>query len=275
VPVQDVSEAGEPAIPFVSWERVAARLKRDFRPGMHLTAIGPNGAGKTLALLSIAELANQWTIVLGTKRRDPLLEALARNGYERVSSTREIMWVEETPLQRRYLVWPQAERKETARERMDFQAARMREALDFADRTTNWLVLCDELHWLSKNLRLEPELSAAYFQGRTQGVSILGAAQRPTHVPLLAYSQASYLLLFQTADERDLDRLAEIAGGFSRDLIARAVVDLDWQAHELLFIDVRRRQLARTVAPARGSVAERPREEPPRARRGGALEGRS
>lgn len=257
-----VVQAGA-AVPFVPWPRVAARLERDFRSGMHLTTIGPNGAGKTQVLLTIAELVDRHTIVLGSKRKDPLLERLSQRGYQRIGSLREIVWVEGRPVGRRYVFWPQADRKAGGRERLAFQAERMREALDFVDRTENWLVVADELHYLSKNLRLEPELSSAYFQGRTQGVSLLGAAQRPTHVPLLAFSQASYLLLFQTGDERDLDRLAEIAGGFSRDLIASAVVDLDWQAHELLFVDVRRRQLARTIAPAR-STPRVERAEPPR-----------
>jgi hypothetical protein len=237
--------------PFVPWERIEARLARDFKPGAHITAIGPNGAGKTFALLALAELVDRWTIVLAAKRRDPLLESLIGSGYVPISDVREIVWAEEEPIHRRYLYWPKASDKASSRERLAFQAPKMAEALDFVDRTENWIVLCDELHWLTKNLHLEPEVSAAYFQGRTQGVSILGAAQRPTHVPLYAFSQASYILLFQTADERDLDRLTEISAGFSRELIARAVLGLDWHSHELLFIDVRRRQLARTIAPER------------------------
>jgi hypothetical protein len=260
-------EARAPAFaPFVPWERVEARLERDFKPGAHITAIGPNGAGKTHVLVQLADLFDRWTIALVAKRRDPLLESLIGAGYVPIESTDEIDWVDDGPIDKRYLFWPKASAKATARDRLAFQAPKMAEALDFVDRTENWVVLCDELHWLTKNLHLEPEVSAAYFQGRTQGVSILGAAQRPTHVPLYAFSQASYLLLFQTADERDLDRLAEISAGFSRDLIARAVLDLDWQAHELLFIDVRRRQLARTIAPARSNVT---RERPEQGPRGG------
>jgi hypothetical protein len=243
-------------VPFVPWERVQARLERDFKPGAHVTAIGPNGAGKTFALLSIADTVDTWTIVLAAKRRDPLLESLIGSGYVPITDVREITWADDYPIHRRYLYWPKAGQKATARERLAFQAPKMAQALDFVDRTENWLVLCDELHWLTKNLHLEPEVSAAYFQGRTQGVSILGAAQRPTHVPLYAFSQASYLLRFQTADERDLDRLAEISAGFSRDLIGRAVLGLDWHAHELLFVDVRRRQLARTIAPARTNATQ-------------------
>jgi hypothetical protein len=68
--------------------------------------------------------------------------------------------------------------------------------------------------------------------------------------------------------DRGLDRLAEISAGFSRELIAEAVLGLDSQAHHVLFIDVRRRrQLARTVAPALGSTREMRAKEAPREKR--------
>jgi hypothetical protein len=59
------------------------------------------------------------------------------------------------------------------------------------------------------------------------------------------------------------DRLAEFSGGFSRQRIAQAVHGLDWDSHETLFVDVRR-QLARTVAPARTQHTMTPREHGPR-----------
>ncbi len=257
-------------VPFVPWGRVQARLERDWRPGMHVSAIGPNGCGKTHLLITIAELGrDRFVLVLAAKRRDPLLESLIGAGYVPISSPKEIAWTEDGPVDQRYLYWPKASDKADARERLAFQSPKMAEALDFVDKTESWTVVIDELHWFSQNLKLERELSSAYFQGRTQGVSILGAAQRPTHVPLYAFSQASYLFLWQTSDERDVDRLAEISAGFPRRLIERAVVGLDWSSHECLFIDTRRRQLARTIAPARGTGSPSTKAHNPREKRRG------
>ena len=257
--------AATSAVPFVAWERITARLKRDFEPGMHVTAIGPTGCGKTTVLFAVVELANYWTLVLGTKRNDPLLEALIRRGYQRISSVKDIMWVDSTPLHQRFLFWPRTGEL-GARERVAFQAAKMREALDFAERSTNWLVVADELHYLTKHLRLDPELSYSYFQGRTQHVSILGAAQRPVHVPLYALNQPGYFFIFGVSDRRDLERLAELNVRFPRELINRAVIELDYGRHECLFVDVHGDRIARTVAPARDAGPPRRREQSQRSK---------
>jgi hypothetical protein len=254
---------------FVPWERIAARFGRDFRPGMHVTAIGPTGAGKSHALLALADLADHWTFALAAKRRDPLLESLIGSGYVPIESVREISWADDGPLHRRYLYWPKPAAKDEEREQLVWQAGKMREALKFVSQTESWVVLVDELQLFVRDLGLGRELSSYYRQWRTQGCSMLGGGQRPTHVPLEALNQCSYLLIWQTSDERDLERLSEISAGFSRQMIARAVVDLDWERHELLFVDVRRRQLARTIAPARASVTQLRREGAPRERRRG------
>jgi len=131
------------------------------------------------------------------------------------------------------------------------QAEYIRFVLDWAEKSENWAIVCDELMWVSRNLRLERELEAVWFQGRTQGISLIGAAQRPTHVPRLAYSQATYFFLWQTADRQDLERLRDISAGFPRGMIDKGVIELDWDKHECLFVDTKKRQICKTVAPAK------------------------
>jgi len=264
VAVREDGAAG--SVPSVPWERVQERLERDFRPGMHVTAIGPTGAGKSHALLAVADVANHWTFALAAKRRDPLLESLIGSGYAPIDSVREVVWADAHPIERRYLYWPKASVKDEELEQLAWLAKKMREALKFVSTTESWVVLIDELQLFVRDLSLGRELSSYYRQWRTQGCSILGGGQRPTHVPLEALNQCSYLLIWQTSDERDLERLSEISGGFSRQLIARAVASLDFTAHELLFVDVRRRQLARTVAPARSTVTRLSSQHAPRER---------
>jgi hypothetical protein len=149
------------------------------------------------------------------------------------------------------MFWPRFPEKTTTRARLAAQATMIRRALDWADRTGGWCVVIDELMWITRNLRLEREVESAYFQGRTQGVSIIGCAQRPSHVPLLAFSQASYLFLWQSSDKRDLDRLREISSGFPTSMIDDAARQLNWHAHEALFVDTKNKELARVIAPAR------------------------
>jgi len=154
------------------------------------------------------------------------------------------------PIHKQVVFWPQFPEKYTSQQRLAGQAAAMRRALDWADKTGGWAVLIDETIWMHKNLRLERELESLWFQGRTQGLSVLACAQRPSHVPRLAWNQATYMFIWSTQDKRDLDSLREISSGFPKELIEESVRRLDWHSHEALFVDTRRRELAKVVAPA-------------------------
>src|SRR5438477_7871329 len=61
--------------PFVPWEKLEAKLKREWKPGDHVTLIGPTGSGKTHLGLALAKIC-KYSLVIATKRRDPLLESL-------------------------------------------------------------------------------------------------------------------------------------------------------------------------------------------------------
>lgn len=234
---------------MVSWESLKAKLIAEWTPGEHVTLIGPTGSGKTHMGLALAELC-KYVLIIATKRRDPLLESLAHRHLV-TTDMGDILWTENgIPVNRRVMYWPQFPQNITSTERLKRQATMIRYALDWAEKTGNWAILLDELMWVSRNLRLERELEAIWFQGRTQGVSLIGAAQRPTHVPRLAYSQATYFFIWQTADKNDLERLRDISAGFPRGMIEESVIHLDWDAHECLFIDTKRREIARVIGPA-------------------------
>lgn len=61
-------------------------------------------------------------------------------------------------------------------------------------------------------LGLKRAFQLMYVAGRSNLISLVSAAQRPSHVPLEAYSQASHLILFRTGDERDLVRMGGLNG---------------------------------------------------------------
>lgn len=234
------------------WETLRRRLAAEWKPGEHWTLLGPTGTGKTHAALTLASLS-AYTLVIVTKRQDPLMrELLGRGDYRLVRDLREdVIWTESgEPLYPRLIFWPQAPEKASARQRVAIQAAEIRKALDWADRTGGWTVLIDELMWAANNLKLERELESLYFQARTQGVSVIGAAQRPRQVPLLALNQSTYLLIWQTSDSQDIERLRELSAGFPRHLIERSVMTLSRSEHEALFVDAARQELARVVMPA-------------------------
>lgn len=228
-------------------------MRSSWRPGEHITVIGPTGSGKSHLALELADLC-RYVLVIATKRDDPLIEDLAVKGYYQTSDLNDLVWTENdgpVPEHRKVVYWQRLTDAKSARERQDRQAVLVRRALDYAERTRGWTVVLDELMWATRNLHLDRELDSLWFGARTQGVSVIACSQRPTQVPLLALSSASYLFLFRTQDDRDLERLREASTGFPRRLLADQVARLNWHEHEFLFVDTRRMELARVVAPPR------------------------
>jgi hypothetical protein len=239
----------------MSWEALRSRLVRDWQPGQHVTLVGPTGSGKTHLALMLLELC-RYRLVLATKRQDPLVGQLRADGFQITGDLKEIQWTLgeggiKEPLQKRVVFWPTFPEKMSTKQRLAAQAALMARAIDWADKTGGWAVLVDETILMHDNLRLERELSAMWYQGRTQGLSVIACAQRPSRVPRLAWTQADYFFIWSTQDKTDLDSLRDISAGIPKELIEDAVKSLDWDRHEALFVSVRDRELARVVAPPR------------------------
>jgi hypothetical protein len=236
-------------VPQVPWETLRSHLVASWKPGHHVTLIGPAGAGKSHAAIELGELC-QNTMVIATKRHDPLITALNGRGYVVVSDIREVPLSDQgQPMHKRVLLWsnPQVQNE---RERRLIQQQTVARAMQTAERQRKWCLVLDETMWLAKNLRLETEMEALWFQARSSGVSVVACAQRPSHIPLLALSQATYLFLWRVSDRRDIERLREISGGIPLRVVEENVQNLDWQAHECLFVDTREGHVAKVVFPA-------------------------
>lgn len=243
-------------VPRVPWETLQRSLARSWKPGQHVTVIGPTGSGKTHLSLHLAEM-RPYIFVLATKRVDPLVSELRDAGYHVTSDLSEILWTHDRdgaparPVYSRVVFWPQTGEKMDARQRLAVQSKAFREALDWADKTGKWAVLLDETMWMAQQLQLDKELDSLWFQGRTQGLSVIACAQRPSRVPRLAFSQATYLFIGKFGDKRDIETLRDISSTIPKEMIEEAIRSLDFHGHEFLFIDGATNQLAITVAPPR------------------------
>jgi hypothetical protein len=235
-------------VPRVEWTELIGRLRRRFKQGDHVTLLGPTRSGKTTLSIELAEL-RRYVIFLASKKNDPVISGLRRRGYHVTTNLDELPWTQDGPVYERLVYWPTFKADVPIAERIRLQRPAMRKALDFVDRTGKWALVVDELVWFEKNLRLRAELESIWFQGATEGISLIGSAQRPAWVSRFAYSSASLVAIWQTNDRDDLRRLSDLAAGIDVELVRHTVANLDWNAHEFLLIDTRERTLVRSIAP--------------------------
>lgn len=204
-------------IPVVGWPEFLRTF--EWRAGEHLTIIGDTGSGKSFLARELLR-TREYSAVFGSKPRDASLRAFEDDGWTRIKS-----WPPPTSV-RRALLWPKIEK--TA----DVAALRpvFAEALDAIYLEGAWAIWLDELPFLVGDrppaLRLREQLELLWMQGRALGVSVGAACQRPAHVPLLAYSQATWVIVFRATDDRDLRRLTEIGGSIDKSELRDVVRNL-------------------------------------------------
>lgn len=237
-------------IPRISWDRFVQVF--NWKQGEHVSLIGTTGAGKTNLGLQLMK-RRKYTVVLGTKPKDPTLSAMCGKGKEwsRIKS-----WDESEPIvtsglpnrllpPRRYMLWPSYRHPDDLyRHRGVFADALQQIWVEQA-----WTIFGDEAFYLKKYLALEPLLEQYWTQGRSLGISLVTATQRPAHVPLLMYSQASHVFLWKTTDKRDRKRLLDIAGDIDRDLLDREVARLDSKKYETIWVSTKDGRMAVIVPP--------------------------
>lgn len=208
--------------PFVPWPKFFAAFVRGFQLGEHVTVVGPTGAGKSTLLAEIAE-AMPVAFFVNTKRRDSLVSDLIRKrGWRVVHTAAELrgalLHVEDArgrevllPAFRKVVVWPAPGRTIPAT-----RASMRREVagtLDLVFARGGCAVVLDEVLHVSRQLGLSSELSEMWHQARSGQTSVISASQRPAWVPREAFSSATHLFFFRTADPADAKRLRDIGAG--------------------------------------------------------------
>lgn len=218
-------------LPRVAFPEFMRRL--EWHQGEHVTAIGPTGLGKTTLLRELLPLRG-YVMFLATKKQDDTVSKIEGDGFTRLA-------VPEHPqVTPRVIVYPPFPRD--ARDMLKAHAETFRRALNEAYHAGAWTVVADEARYLTKDLRLEPDMQRLWLQGRSLGVSLVAATQRPRWIPLEAYDQATHLFLWRESDEANIRRLAEISGDVDRHQIMRTVRSLP--RHDFLYVNTRTGQTA-------------------------------
>jgi len=223
--------------PRVPWD-VFVRDILDWRYGEHVTLIGPTGQGKTTLLSHLLPL-HKYVAVMATKPRDDSMDAIIRGGYHALREWRSLD-PREYP---RRVIWPPANDldKMISEQRTEFHRT-----FGKIYKEGGWTVAIDEAWWFSNVLGLGEDLKIYLLQGRSMGISLLAASQRPSKIPLEFYDQSTHLFFWRDNDETNLGRISGI-GWRSSGLIREIVANLE--EHQVLYINTRTGQMCRTRSP--------------------------
>jgi hypothetical protein len=211
----------------VTWRGAVARM--DWRQGEHVTLIGPTGVGKTELMAKLLALPSWW-VFLSTKRIDATVADLATYRPRGIKTADEL----HPEVGRRFIVAPRWNLKLDADTQNDIHARVFSRVLHRAFVQTGWCVAIDELEFINRDLKIGAPVDRLLRQGRSQGNSMFLATQRPRHVTLHAYEQATHLFIWRMADMGNIIRAAELAG-VNRQLVSAIVPTLG--EHDVLYIN--------------------------------------
>jgi hypothetical protein len=162
-----------------------------------------------------------------TKRRDPLIDALGHKGFKKTQTPQ--VWMERAVVHPPFPRDPDLLQSEHRRV--------FRNAIVEAYRSGGWAVIADEVRYLTEFLQLRKEMELLWLQGRSLGVTVVAATQRPRSIPLTAYDQATHLFFWRDNDRENLKRIADMGGSVNPRDIQNAVANLD--RHTMLYVNSR------------------------------------
>jgi energy-coupling factor transporter ATP-binding protein EcfA2 len=192
-------------VEVVSWNEFQTLFK--WRQGEHVSLIGSTGCGKTTLAHHLLP-QRSYVVVLATKPRDSSMNALLRDGYHKSRD-----WppppIDIAP---KIVLWPKCDTPGFEAN----QKAVFTDALNGVYRQGGWTVYADELYYLTNDLRITRPVNRLWQQGRSIGISLVASMQRPSHVPLNAYTQATHIFFWRANDTRDLKTIGGIGSVDSR-----------------------------------------------------------
>jgi hypothetical protein len=231
--------------PVISWDDFQTYVF-DWRQNQHVGLIGPTDSGKSTLSYGILPM-RKYVTFFATKPADPVLEQYARQGgYQRIADwpPRHGMMKRPVPVEKmpRRLLWPDASTiSSVPRQQEVFRRA-------FADiySSGGWCTVWDEFWMMCRILKMEDEARIMLQQARSNDISFVMGAQRPSRIPLELFDQATHLFFWRDNDEVNLKRIGGV-GWLNAGPIRAFTANLE--PHQVLYINSRKGDMYRTTAP--------------------------
>lgn len=233
--------------PAIPWDYFTGYIF-DWQQDEHVAEIGPTGTGKSNLTYAILPIRSYITF-FATKPRDKTLEKFASTGgFERIKDWPPVKG--KGPLKRQLspeempkrLLWPDAR----VLHAVDSQRDVFGRAIADIYAQGCWCVVWDEFWYMCTILGLEKEARIFLQQARSNMISFVIGAQRPSRIPLEVFDQATHLFFSRDNDERNLERISGI-GYLASDPIKQLVARLE--RYEFLYVNTREGVMYRVRAP--------------------------
>lgn len=260
------NERVKPGVETVDWEQFWEQ-KGGLEPGQHVSVFGPTGYGKTYTLIFFAEDFPGNSVLVVTKGRDEIVQRLVKErGWTLTNSLDDIFtdsgkpgqllrkswgdrWERRDRPPQRIIFKPEPQAK-GVRNRANYLQAQFEEFLDRAYEYClhggELFVGIDETMFAAMELDMSKAFVVIWNEGRSMGLSLGAAMQRPAWIPKSSKSAPFYVIVFDTSEPDDLLELAKLLGYTKASELRAELDNLGDHEHLMGLTRTRPRQVVRS-----------------------------
>ncbi len=183
-----------------------------YHPGEHVTFLGRTNSGKTTLAYQLLEhitTPEMPVLSLVVKPRSPTVDKWRKRLQHPLTRTWPPAGASLRKKPAGWTVWPKHSFDPDRDDAMLY--VKMRTAMMDAYKRGKRIVFADETLGLSL-LGLDKYMVVLWTRGREMPTGLWAATQKPSHIPLYAYNQATHLFLAKENDKRGRQRFGEISG---------------------------------------------------------------